>query len=83
MNEQQIAQLPSLNDILARHSIHPKFHAEFHALIECGVRPGKELRTRLELVDNYNAALDDILAELSVPLNHQFPPTIRLLKECA
>lgn len=72
-----IAQLPTLDDILARHDIHPKFHAEFRALVECGVRPGKELRTRLDCVDNYKAALDEVLEKLSEPLEHQFPPRQR------
>jgi hypothetical protein len=72
-----IAQLPNLNNILKRHGIHPKFHAEFRALVECGVTPGDELRTRLDCVDNYKAALDECLAELSKPLEDQFPPITR------
>jgi hypothetical protein len=72
-----IAQLRNLDGILSKHNIHPKFHGEFRALIECGVRPGKELRTRLECVSNYKAALDEAMAELSEPLDHQFPSSFR------
>lgn len=71
-----IAQLPSLNDILKRHEIHPKFWPEFRRLVEDGKHPGRELRTRLNRVTNYRAALDEVLAELSKPLEHKFPPPI-------
>lgn len=71
-----VAQLPSLNDILAKHGIHPKFHAEFRELVQYGVRPGKELRIRLDSVNNYKAALDEAMAELCKPRRHQFPPTV-------
>ena len=69
-----IAQLPNLNAILKRHEIHPKFWPAIRALVEEGQRPSKELRTRLNHVSNYKAALDDILTELSKPLKHMFPP---------
>ena len=69
-----IAQLPKLDTILNRHEIHPKFWPEFRGLVEEGQRPGKELRTRLNRVANYKAALKDILAELSKGLDHKFPP---------
>ena len=68
------AQVPTLNEILRRHAIHPKFHEEFRALVEEGRRPSAELRTRLDCVTNYQAALDEVLAGLSAPLDHQFPP---------
>jgi hypothetical protein len=45
-----------------------------HGLVEEGHRPCKELRTRLNRVRNYKAALNEILAELSKPLRHKFPP---------
>jgi hypothetical protein len=71
-----IAQLPNLNAILNRHEIHRKFWPEFRSLVEEGQRPGKELRTRLHCVTNYKAALDEIMAELSKPLEHKFPPPV-------
>jgi len=67
-----IAQLPNLNAILNRHKIHPKFWAEFRALMECGKRPGKELRTRLDHVANYKAALKEAMNELSKPLGYKY-----------
>jgi hypothetical protein len=69
------AQLPCLKEILKRNDIHPKFHDEFRALVEDGIRPGKELRTRLDCVTNYKAALDEALVELSKGLDDQFPPS--------
>jgi len=69
-------QLPNLDRILKCHEIHPTFWPEFRALVECGVRPSKELRTRLDHVSNYKAALDEAMAELSKPLRHKFPPPI-------
>ena len=69
-----IAQLPNLDTILKRHKIHPKFWPEFHGLVEEGQRPGKGLRTRLNRVTNYKAALAEVLAELSKGLEHKFPP---------
>ncbi len=67
-----IAPLPSLNAILKRHKVHPKFWPEFHGLIEGNQRPGKELRTRLECVANYKAALNEAMDELSKPLGRKF-----------
>jgi len=69
-----IAQLPSLNTILKRHEIHPKFWPELRAFVEEGVRPSKEVLTRLNHVTNYKAALAEILAELSKDSEHKFPP---------
>jgi hypothetical protein len=69
-----IAQLPKLDTILKRHKIHPKFWPEFHGLVEEGQRPGNGLRTRLNRVTNYKAALAEVLAELSKGLEHKFPP---------
>jgi len=69
-----IAHLPNLDDILKRHEIRPKFWPAIRALVEEGQRPCKELRTRLHHVGNYQAALNEILAELSKPLGHRFPP---------
>ena len=69
-----IAQLPKLDTILKCHKIHSKFWPEFHALVEEGQRPGKGLRTRLNRVTNYKAALAEVLAELSKGLEHKFPP---------
>ena len=69
-----IAHLPNLDDILKRHEIHRKFWPAIRALVEEGRRPCKELRTRLHHVRNYQAALNEILAELSKPLKNQFPP---------
>lgn len=68
------AQLPNLSEIFKRHGIHPKFHAALRALVESGKRPGRELLTRLEHVDNYKAALNEMKAELSKPLGLRFPP---------
>jgi hypothetical protein len=45
-----------------------------HQLVEDGQRPYPTLRTRLNHVRNYKAALNEILAELSKPLEHKFPP---------
>ena len=71
-----ITQLSCLNNILAKYNIHPKFHAEFRELIECGVRPSKELRIRLDNVTNYKAALNEAMVALCKPHRHQFPPVI-------
>ncbi len=67
----------TLTAILQRHKIHPQFWNEFRALILCGTRPGQELRTRLDCVANYKAALDEALAELSKPLRHTIPPPVQ------
>ena len=72
-----VARLPCLNDILAKHSIHPKFHVEFRELVERGMRPSKELRIRLDNVTNYKAALNEAMAELCKSRQHQFSPTIK------
>ena len=69
-----IAQLPNLNAILKRHEIHRKFWPEIRALVEDGQRPSRELRTRLNHVSNYKAAVAEIIHELSKGLDHQFPP---------
>jgi len=69
-----IAQLPNLDAILKRHAIPPKFWPEMHQLVEDGVRPCRTLVSRLNHVRNYKAALNEILAELSKPLGHKFPP---------
>jgi len=69
-----IAQLPNLDIILKRHEIHPKFWAEFHGIVEEMRQPSKELRTRLNNVTNYRAALAEIKTELSKVLDHKFPP---------
>jgi hypothetical protein len=69
-----IAHLPNLDAIFKRHWIHPKFWPEFRGLVEEGRRPGKALRTRLHHVANYKAALNEIAAELSKGLEHEFPP---------
>jgi hypothetical protein len=71
-----IAQLPNLDAILRRHEINRKFWPEIHALVEEGRRPCKELRTRLKCVANYKDALDEILTELSKPLDHKFSPPV-------
>jgi hypothetical protein len=42
--------------------------------VEEGQRPGNGLRTRLNRVTNYKAALAEVLAELSKGLEHKFPP---------
>jgi len=69
-----IAQLPNLDTILKRYEIHPKFWAEFHGIVEEMRRPSDELRTRLNNVTNYRAALAKIRTELSKALDHKFPP---------
>lgn len=56
--------------------IDPKFHAEFHALVERGTPPSHELGVRLER-GNYKACLNSILAELSQPvIQKHFPPSV-------
>jgi hypothetical protein len=70
-----IAEVANLSSILAHHEIHPKFHAEFRALVEDGVRPGPELLTRLGLCGQLQSGLDEAMAELSKPLGFVFPPT--------
>lgn len=67
-----IAQLRVLDDILAKHGIPRKFHCEFRALVECGVRPSHELRTRLRSAP-YKTALDECMAELSATIDDKFP----------
>ena len=69
-----IAQLPNLDTILKRHKIPTKFWPEFHGLVEEGQRPGRGLRTRVNRVPNYKAALADVLKELSKGSDHKFPP---------
>jgi len=69
-----IVKVPALKDVLRRHAIHPSFWDEFRALVERGKRPSKALLTRLDCVDNYKAALDEVMAELSKPLGIVFPP---------
>ena len=53
------------------------FWTEFRALVQCGTRPGKELRTRLNHVRNYKMALDEVMTELSKPLRHTIPSPIQ------
>jgi hypothetical protein len=65
----------NLNEVCERHGIHPKFRREFFALVREGKRPGAEMLTRLECVDNYKAALDEVLADLSKPYAHLFEPS--------
>ena len=70
-----MTRLPSLPTILKRNNIHPKFHAQFQALVDEGRRPSKELLTRLNAVGSYRQALDEIMTELSRGLDFVFPPT--------
>jgi hypothetical protein len=69
-----IAQLPNLDAILKRHEIPSRFWPQMHRLVEDGQRPCRTLVTRLNHVRKYKAALNEILAELSKPLGHKFPP---------
>jgi len=69
-----MAALPALNDILAKHGIHPKFWPEIRQFVEERRWPGRELLTRLVYVANYKAALNDILAELCTRVDHKWPP---------
>jgi hypothetical protein len=69
-----IAELSNLNAIFKRHGIHPKFRPGFRAFVEEGVRPDKELQTRLDHVANYQAARAEIITELTKGLDHKFPP---------
>lgn len=52
--------------ILKAHNVNPRFYPEFQALVEKGIRPGKELRTRLKR--DYKACLAEILLALSQPV---------------
>ena len=73
-----------LESVLKQHKIHPKFWPEFRALVFRGVRPGVELRTRLNCVTNYQEALDAVLTILSQPIAHIFPPAdYQAVEECA
>jgi hypothetical protein len=62
--------------VLEQHDIHPKFWSEMKALVFDGTRPSAELKTRLNHVVNYKAALDTILAELSKQVHFKFPPPV-------
>jgi hypothetical protein len=68
------AFIPDLDKKMKGFGIHPKFFAEMRALVEYGTRPGSELLTRLAHVTNYKACFDSLLAELSQPVVHRFPP---------
>ena len=50
-----------------KHEISPVHRAEFCALVMLGKRPSQEMRNRLKYVDNYKAALNEVLAALSAP----------------
>jgi len=63
-----------LHAILKRHEIDPKFWPEFRAMVELGQTPSKELWTRMNHVANFRAARNEIAAELSQGLDHEFPP---------
>jgi len=67
-------EMPTLNDILTKHGIHPQFWPEIRQFVEERRWPGRELLTRLDCVANYKAALNDILAELCKRVNHKWPP---------
>ena len=62
--------------ILEQHGISPEHWPAIKALALTGNRPATELRTRLLYVQNYKAALDEILAELSKQVKHKFPPPV-------
>ena len=64
--------MTDLPEILQRHGIHSQFHEEFRALVEDGVRPSADLRTRLRRVANYRACLKEILERLSEPFAHLY-----------
>jgi hypothetical protein len=67
-------ELPTLNDILTKHQIHPKFWPEIRRFVEERQWPSREVLTRLTCVANYKAALSDILAELCKRIDHKWPP---------
>ena len=64
----------TLTRIFTQHKIDRTFWPEFCLLVRYGVRPGDELRRRLRNVNNYVAALNSILTELSKGIKHKFPP---------
>ena len=64
----------NLEGILIAHRIPQSQWEEIKALVFYGNRPSKELRRRLNHVDNYRAALQSILTELSRGFKHLFPP---------
>lgn len=68
------AFIPDLDKKLRDFGIHPRFFDEMHELVEFGTRPGKDLLMRLSRITNYKACLDSLLAELSQPVAHRFPP---------
>jgi hypothetical protein len=67
-------ELPTLNDILTKHQIHPQFWPEIRRFVEERRWPSREVLTRLVCVANYKAALSDILAELCKRVDHKWPP---------
>jgi hypothetical protein len=69
-----LIQLPTLDDILTKHQIHPQFWPEIRRLAQEREWPSRELLTRLTCVANYKAALNDILAELCKRVDHKWPP---------
>ena len=71
------AHIPNLDTKLRNFGVHPKFFGEFHALVEQGTPPGRELGARLACVENYKACLASLLAELSQPvIQKHFPPSV-------
>jgi hypothetical protein len=73
----------TLTGIFAQHKIDRTFWPEFCLLVRYGVRPGDELRRRLRNVNNYVAALNSILVELSKAIKHKFPPRGGNVPQCA
>ena len=71
-----------LHAILKRHEIPAEFWPEFRAMVELGQSPGKELWSRMNNVANFQAARNEIAAELSKGLEHEFPPDDYEVPEC-
>jgi hypothetical protein len=65
--------------ICSRHQINPAHVSEFEKLVD-GKPVEAKFGQRVRWVTNYREAYDEILATLSIPLQHQFPPKAATLE---